>query len=394
MKRKEGGSESAAERLPEYGQQKLLLCADSYRNIARVIMNFPPQADNHAVASRADALYHRRLRENQNFMARQFLSLADQISRLADESYSYIYSGNTRYKEIARLLRTEDILVRHIYFMEDENKDGVVEVTMCSRQGRVPAKDVAAMLGTFYDMRLMPSVKSPYFIEEGYHSFTFVQEPAYNTIIGQAAAAQDGEDVSGDDVLVMEGIDGHEILMLADGVGSGVQALGCSEKILEFMEKFLLARYSKEEVIQLLNDLLLQEGQETWMSTLDVCDINLYRGFCECYKIGAPAGYHKRQDMVERLQVANLPLGAFETLNLDTVRIRLEDGDYMILLSDGVVEGLQEEEKLVRLEEYISRLDLIKPREMSKAILDYSIQLHRGKAADDMTVVVAGVWRN
>ncbi|MCD7739494.1 MAG: serine/threonine-protein phosphatase [Lachnospiraceae bacterium] len=66
----------------------------------------------------------------------------------------------------------------------------------------------------------------------------------------------------------------------------------------------------------------------------------------------------------------------------------------MILLSDGVVEGLQEEEKLVRLEEYISRLDLMNPREMSKAILDYSIQLHKGKAVDDMTVVVAGVWRN
>ncbi|MCD8131125.1 MAG: serine/threonine-protein phosphatase [Lachnospiraceae bacterium] len=394
MKRKESAFESAAERLPEYGQQKLPLCADSYRNIARVIMNFPPQTDNRAVENRADALYHRRLRENQNFMARQFLSLADQISRLADESYSYIYSGDTKYKEIARLLRAEDILVRHIYFMEDENKDGVVEVTMCSRQGRVPARDVAAMLGTFYDMRLIPSAKSPYFIEEEYHSFTFVQEPAYNIIVGQAAAAQDGEDVSGDDVLVMEGIDGHEILLLADGVGSGAQALGCSEKILEFMEKFLLAGYSKEEVIQLLNDLLMQEGQETWMSTLDVCDINLYRGFCECYKIGAPAGYHKRQDMVERIQVANLPLGAFETLNLDSVRIRLEDGDYMILLSDGVVEGLQEEEKLARLEEYISRLDLMNPREMSKAILDYSIQLHRGKAADDMTVVAAGIWRN
>ncbi|MCD7806444.1 MAG: SpoIIE family protein phosphatase, partial [Lachnospiraceae bacterium] len=245
----------------------------------------------------------------------------------------------------------------------------------------------------FYDMKLIPSAKSPYFIEEEYHSFTFVQEPAYNIIVGQAGAVQSGEAVSGDSVLVMENIDGHGILMLSDGVGSGEEAFRCSEKILEFMEKFLLAGYSKEEVIQILNDLLLQDGQEKWMSALDLCDINLYRGVCECYKIGAPVGYHKRQDMMERIVIKNLPLGAFETLNLDTVRIRLEDGDYLILLSDGVVDRLPEE-RLTRLEEYIGRLELLNPREMSRAILEYSIQLHCGELADDMTVVVAGIWRN
>ncbi|MCD8326021.1 MAG: serine/threonine-protein phosphatase [Lachnospiraceae bacterium] len=327
-------------------------------------------------------------------MARQFMTLADQISRLAEESYSYIYSGDAKYKEIARLLKVEDILVRHIYFMEDENKDGVLEITMCSRQGRIPAKEVADVLGTFYDMRLIPSTRSPYFIEEEYHSFTFVQEPAYNIIVGQASAVQGKESVSGDSVLVMEGMDGHGILLLADGVGSGEEAFCCSEKILDFVEKFLLAGYSKEEVIQILNDLLVQDGQEKWMSTLDLCDINLYRGVCECYKIGAPAGYHKRQDMVEKIQISNLPLGAFETLNLDTARIRLEDGDYLILLSDGVAENLPQEDLTGRLEEYIGRLDLQNPREMSKAILEYSIQLHRGKIIDDMTVVVAGVWKN
>ncbi|MCD7806815.1 MAG: hypothetical protein LUH19_05665, partial [Lachnospiraceae bacterium] len=145
MKRKESATESAAERLPEYGQQKLKLCADSYRNIARVMMNFPPIDDSPAEGSRTDVLYRKRLNENQNFMARQFLMLADQLSRLAQESYSYIYAGNAKYRELARLLKAEGILVKHIYFMEDENRDGVVEITMCSREGRIPAKDVAAM---------------------------------------------------------------------------------------------------------------------------------------------------------------------------------------------------------------------------------------------------------
>ncbi len=390
MRKKESADSNITECLPEYGQQKLLLCADSCRNIARVFISFPPEEGR----SREDTLYHKRLQENQDFVARQLLSLADRLTGLAGESYSYIAYGDFRYKEIARLLKAQDIQVRHVYFMEDENKDGVLEITMCSRMGRVPVKEVADLLGSFYEMRLMPSVRCPYFIEEEYHSFTFVQEPAYNIIVGQAGAVMGGESVSGDNVMLMEGIDGHGILLMADGVGSGEEAYKSSEKILEFVEQFLLAGFSEEETIQILNNLLLQSGQEKWMATLELCDINLYKGICEWYKVGAPAGYHKRQDMAERIQISNLPLGAFGTLNLDSARIRLEEGDYLILLSDGVSDGLNEENRLEKLEEYIGRMDLKNPREMARAILEYSVQLHRGRIEDDMTVMVAGVWRN
>lgn len=391
MRRKESEVSNMTEYLPEYGQQKLLLCADSCRNIARVMINFPPSEEG---LSREDLLYHKRLQENQAFVARQLLSMADKLPGLAGESYSYVSSTDSRYKEIVRLLRAEDIQVKHLYFMEDENRDGVLEITMCSRNGRVPVKDVAGLLGGFYEMRLMPSARCPYFIEEEYHSFTFVQEPAYNIIVGQAGAVMHGESVSGDNATLMEGIDGHGILMLADGVGSGEEAFQSSEKILEFVEKFLLAGFAREETIQILNNLLLQSGQEKWMASLDLCDINLYKGICEWYKIGAAAGYHKRQDMAERIQISNLPLGAFGTLDLDSARIRLEEGDYLILLSDGVAEGLQEEDRRGRLEEYIGRLKLQNPREMARAILEYGTQLHRGRVEDDMTVMVAGVWRN
>ncbi len=391
MRKKESTDSNMTECLPEYGQQKLLLCADSCRNIARVFISFPPEEEGQ---SREDTLYHKRLQENQAFVARQLLSLADRLTGLAGESYSYIASGDFRYREITRLLKAQDILVRHVYFMEDENKDGVLEITMCSRAGRVPVKDVADLLGGFYEMRLVPSVRCPYFIEEEYHSFTFVQEPAYNIIVGQAGAVMGGESVSGDNLMLMEGIDGHGILLMADGVGSGEEAFRSSEKILEFVEQFLLAGFPEEETIQILNNLLLQSGQEKWMATLELCDINLYKGICEWYKVGAPAGYHKRQDVAERIQIGNLPLGAFGTLNLDSARIRLEEGDYLILLSDGVSDGLNEENKLERLEEYIGRLTLMNPREMARAILEYSVKLHQGRIEDDMTVMVAGVWRN
>ena len=382
--------------LPEYGIQKIKNCADSYRSIAKIFLNFQEKTDLELEQNREGMIYRRQMLENQNFMAEQFLNMADKLSQVAAESYRFVPKGDKQFKYLARYLKREGVEVKHIYFMENENRDGVLEITMRMMPGRerILTSDIAEVLGLYYDLRLKASVKSSYFIEEEYQSFTFVQEPTYMVLSGQASAVKDGEEISGDSVLVSEAIDGHVFFLLADGVGSGRNANIKSEKVLEFIEKFLIAGYTKEVAIQVLNGLILQDGQEIAMSTLDVCDVNLYKGVCEFSKIGAAASYHKRDYLVEKIWIENLPLGAFGTMDLDVARRRLDEGDYVIMLTDGIVESLISlgyEEKLV---EYISRLSTKNPREMAQKILQYCIGLCAGKIRDDMTVLVFGMWRN
>ena len=130
------------------------------------------------------------------------------------------------------------------------------------------------------------------------------------------------------------------------------------------------------------------------MSTLDVCDMNLYKGVCEFSKIGAAASYHKRDYMVEKIWIENLPLGAFGTLDLDVARRRLDEGDYVIMLTDGILESLISVGREERLTEYISRLSVKNPRDMAQRILQYCISLCKGNIQDDMSVLVFGMWKN
>lgn len=380
--------------LPEYGIQKIKYCADSYRNIAKIFLNFQGKQDN--VQNRQGMIYHRQMLENQNFMAEQFLNMADKLSQVAAESYQFVPEEEKQFKQLARYLKREGVEVKHIYFMENENRDGVLEITMrlLQKRERIPVTDIAESLGLYYDMRLRPSVKSGYFVEEEYQSFTFIQEPAYMVLSGQATVVKDGEEISGDSVLVSEAVDGHIYFLLADGVGSGREAGMRSEKVVDFMEKFLAAGYSKETAIQILNGLILQDGQESAMSTLDVCDMNLYKGICEFSKIGAAASYHKRDYLVEKIWIENLPLGAFGTMDLDVARRRLDEGDYVIMLTDGILEGLIALGQEERLMEYISKLSVKNPREMAQKILQYCIGMCRGNIRDDMTVLVFGMWKN
>ena len=382
--------------LPEYGIQKIKHCADSYRNIAKIFLNFQGVPEQGKAQNRQGMIYHRQMMENQYFMAEQFLNMADKLSQVATESYQFVPEEEKQFKQLARYLKREGVDVKHIYFMENENRDGVLEITMRVAQNRerIPVTDIAEALGLYYDMRLKPSIKSGYFVELEYQSFTFIQEPAFMVLSGQAMAVKDGEEISGDSILVSEAVDGHMYFLMADGVGSGREASLRSEKVLDFMEKFLAAGYSKEHTIQILNGLILQDGQESAMSTLDVCDLNLYKGVCEFSKIGAAASYHKRDYLVEKIWIENLPLGAFGTMDLDVARRRLDEGDYVIMLTDGILESLitlGQEEKLM---EYISKLSVKNPREMAQKILQYCIGICRGNIRDDMSVLVFGMWKN
>ncbi len=382
--------------LPEYGMQKIRSCAESYRSIAKVFLNFQGEQENRSLKSRQEMIFHRQLQENQSFMAEQFLNMADRLSEVISQSYQFVPEEDRQYKQLARYMKKEGIDIKHIYFMENENRDGVLELTMrtFSENERIPVSDIAELLGLYYDMSLKASVKSPYFVEHEYESFTFIQEPAYCVLSGQATAVKDGEEISGDSILVSDRVDGHVYFMLADGVGSGREAGMHSERVLEFMEKFLVAGYSRETAIQVLNGLLLQDGEEAAMSTLDMCDLNLYKGVCEFNKIGAAASFHKRDYLVEKIWIENLPLGAFQTLDLDVVRRRLEEGDYVIMLTDGILEGLIELGMEEKLTAFISGLTVTNPRDMAQRILQYCIGLCRGNIQDDMTVLVFGIWKN
>ena len=122
--------------------------------------------------------------------------------------------------------------------------------------------------------------------------------------------------------------------------------------------------------------------------------MNLYKGVCEVNKIGAAASFHKRDYLVEKIWIENLPLGAFRTMDLDVVRRRMEEGDYVIMLTDGILDGLIAIGQEERLTEFISRLSVKNPRDMAQHILKYCIGLCKGNIKDDMSVLVFGMWKN
>ena len=191
------------------------------------------------------------------------------------------------------------------------------------------------------------------------------------------------EQISGDNYSFFEMETGNLTAVLSDGMGSGDKACADSTMVVELVQRFLEAGFQMEMAIQMINSILLSGGEQSNMSTLDVCSLDLYSG--ECHFI-------KRQHLVDRISSGNLPLGIFQKPDVESIGRTLMDGDYIIMISDGILDALSQGIGEDMLSEFIGSLTVENPGEMANTILRYCIQQSRGHIRDDMTVMVIGIW--
>ena len=160
------------------------------------------------------------------------------------------------------------------------------------------------------------------------------------------------------------------------------------------MEKFIDAGFALEMAIQMINGVLLASEEEQNLSTLDICYVDTHTGECEFVKVGACNSYIKSDTLIEVVMSGNLPLGVFYRVEIEKTAGQLNHGDYVILLSDGVIERLGGVDRLEQFEEVLAKVQYESPQEMANFILSFAIHCAEGKIRDDMTVLVLGIWEN
>lgn len=105
-----------------------------------------------------------------------------------------------------------------------------------------------------------------------------------------------------------------------------------------------------------------------------------------------------RDGEIQFLKGGGLPLGMKAGIRYDEKQFRLESGDVIILMTDGIIEAMDSEEQLYsdsgRLEETISRFTLdMSSKAMVDLLINDAIDFGGDKESrdDDMTVVVAKI---
>ncbi|HYE82270.1 MAG TPA: stage II sporulation protein E [Clostridia bacterium] len=199
--------------------------------------------------------------------------------------------------------------------------------------------------------------------------------------------------VSGDNYSFIELKDGKYMLALSDGMGTGPKAALESGTTITLLEKFLYAGFDKDVALKAINSMMLLKSNEETFSTIDMTIINQYTGEVEFVKVGAVSTFIKNEDGVQVIKTGTLPAGILSNIDVELVRRKLVDGDFVVMVTDGVLDCNKEIlDKEKWLAEVIMNANTRNPQRLAEEILQSCLEANGGVAPDDMTVMAAKIW--
>ena len=176
-------------------------------------------------------------------------------------------------------------------------------------------------------------------------------------------------------------------------MGSGLEASRESETVVDTLEQLVEAGFSGETAAKMVNSVLNLKNRNGRFSTADISIVDLYSGMCHFLKAGAATTFIKRSHWVEAISSTSLALGLVQQADFESSTKKLYEGDFLIMVTDGVLDALPGEEPEETMKEIIMEVNTTAAQELGKGILERVLTYCEYKATDDMTVLAAGLWR-
>lgn len=297
-------------------------------------------------------------------------------------------------EQVVRALERARIEVRYVRIIRQQNGRERLQVEMRSPGGRiVTVREACSYISRGYGKKVRACSDGKAIVNGEYAIYGFVEEPNFMVLHGVSGVTKTGETISGDNFSCTELVEGQLLMGIVDGMGSGDEASGDSEEIIGLLEDLLKAGYEEETALRLVNSVLLGKENGEASAAVDLAVTDLYSGKCSFYKSGAAATFIKRNQWVEIMKSTSLPIGVLKDVDYEAAYKKLYDGDYIIMVSDGVLEAFQSDKKEEELGKLLMDIDTKNPKEMADRLLSAVRECAGERVADDMTVLVTGIWQ-
>lgn len=338
-------------------------------------------------------IWKNRMEESRGAIAMQLKEMANILKDCAATTYSFVNMGAQREKLIRLKLKNMGIIVKKIVVLN--NRKGINEVNITLKAGngkcvtiRQLEEAISKSFGKSY--RLHKDVGSV--VKHEYITYNLIEEPNYFIMYGVAKQGRDGSGISGDNFSCVELKSGQTLLSVSDGMGHGLKAYKESEMVLTLLEELMESGFSEEASLRLINSVFMVDGRDVNPASLDMGIIDMYSGVCDFLKIGAASTFVKRGGWVEAIRSGSMPIGSDASVDIESTSKKLYDGDYIIMMSDGIVDAIEDADKERYISGILMDIEATNPTDMAKQIMDKIDRDNKNTVNDDMLVMVAGIW--
>lgn len=338
-------------------------------------------------------MWKQRMAENREGCVIQLDSFAKMIRHSTRELNASIFEDEHLERKLRARLSKIGIKMLSSVFLVGESGRYEIHVTVKANKGRcVTTKEVAQVISKCTGRTMVLGKDERNMVGIEYDTVGCVEAARYHTLQGVARIAKGCNQISGDNFSLLELAGGRQGVILSDGMGAGQAAFRESAMVVEVLEELLNSGFPQETALQMLNTAMVIGREEVRFSTIDMSLFDLYSAKCEIIKAGASTTFIKRKGKVERIKSTSLPLGVVSDLEMDCSEHQLNDGDVVIMMTDGVMDALPIGEQDFLMQTIIEGTNLHNPRESARRILERVLECSGDVPLDDMTVLVVGIW--
>ena len=338
-------------------------------------------------------MWRHRMAENRAGCAVQLDAFAQMIQHSTRELDASIFEDEHLEKKIKARFAKLGLKLLSTVFLVTESGRYEIHVTVKTLKGEcVTSKEVARVLSDCTGRDMVTCRGERTMVGAEYGTIVCVEGPRFHTLQGVAKIGKGCETISGDNFSMLELPGGKQGVILSDGMGAGQTAFRESAMVVEVLEELLDAGFPWKTALQMLNTAMVMGREEVRFSTIDMGQVDLYTGKCEFIKAGAATTFIKYKDKVECIRSTSLPMGVMSNLEMDYTERQLQDGDMVIMLTDGVMDALPLGEQDFLMHAIIEGTSIHNPKEFAHHILEQVLACSGQKPLDDMTVVVIGIW--
>lgn len=338
--------------------------------------------------------WYNKLLESRQAAAGQISEMAEIVKDFASEVCEMKEVRTTKEEQLVEKLKAKHIEIKQLAIMENKYGRQEIHILARTKKGRcITTKEMAVIAGKVLNKKFKPAEQTKNIVPKEAETLVFLEDTNYKVLTGIARAVKTGEELSGDNFSFLELDSGEFVMSLCDGMGSGEAANEESRSVIDLLEDFMEAGFQEKAAIHLINSLYVLKADGNSFSTVDMGIVDLFTGSCNFVKLGAAATFIRRENEVEVISSTSFPAGMFQQVEMDGARRVLEEGEFIIMMTDGVLDCFPGEAKEEAMCSILGECKSNNPREVANYVLEKSAAASGGTVSDDMTVIVAGMWK-
>lgn len=360
--------------------------------------------------NRTEALWKKRVEESRKLIPTQLAGMSGILQSLANEVDMSVRFMENMERDIIREFRKRELRIKNVtvcrnrygrYECHAEVKccEGNISHTKCREEYQTIISSVlgtkmspgeeCAKCGAWGDCR-----EDKNGAEKLWCKMSFYETEPLRTSVGVACTPAYGSTVTGDSHSYMSIDRGIQMAALSDGMGTGERASKQSRSVIRLLELFMESGLDKSSAVTMINALLENgSGERELSATVDMAVFDLYEGRVSFLKLGAMPAIIKREERIETVKVAALPVGLAPTDEpFHPVERKIKNGDYVIMMTDGVGEAFRRAGiNDIDFYSFIENISTGAPQEIAEKIIRNALEISKNKPKDDMLVMVTKV---